>query len=73
VVLTDNGEVFTFGCNDEGALGRKGTECLPEKVALNDPIDMISAGDNHSLFANSVNGAIYFAGNYNYQRGEKMR
>ena len=34
---------------------------------------MISAGDNHSIFANSVNGAIYTTGNYNYLRGEKMR
>lgn len=33
---------------------------------------MVAAGDNHSLFANSHNGAIYFAGNYNYKRGEKM-
>jgi hypothetical protein len=37
-----------------------------------DPIDLIAAGDNHSLFANSLNGAIYFTGNYNYKRGEKM-
>lgn len=33
---------------------------------------MISAGDNHSMFANSKNGAIYFTGNYNYKRGQKM-
>ena len=39
------------------------------KVELEDPIDMISAGDNHSIFANSVNGAIYTTGNYNYLRG----
>jgi regulator of chromosome condensation len=72
-VLTTDGRVFTFGCNDEGALGRKGTECIPIMVAMEDPIDLIAAGDNHSLFANSLNGAIYFTGNYNYKRGEKMK
>lgn len=39
---------------------------------MEDPVDLISAGDNHSMFANSANGAIYFSGNYNYLRGEKM-
>ena len=69
IVLTTDGRVFTMGCNDEGALGRKGMECIPIQVKLEDPIDMVSAGDNHSLFVNSVNGAIYFTGNYNYKRG----
>ena len=36
VVLTKNGEVFTFGCNDEGSLGRnvdEEEECfVPGKV-----------------------------------------
>lgn len=73
VVLLNDGRVFTFGCNDEGALGRDGIECIPIQVKVEDPIDLIAAGDNHSLFANSVNGAIYFTGNYNYKRGEMMR
>jgi len=73
IVLLTDGRVFTFGCNDEGALGRIGIECLPTQVQLEDPVDLIAAGDNHSIFANSVNGAIYFTGNYNYKRGEMMR
>ena len=24
IILTTGGDVYTFGCNDEGALGRKG-------------------------------------------------
>lgn len=72
IVLTTEGEAYTFGCNDEGALGRKGSEQVPGLVKVADPIDLISAGDNHSMFANSVNGAIYFSGNYNYLRGDKM-
>lgn len=35
-------------------------------------IDLISAGDNHSLFASSGAGVVYFTGNYKYLRGEKM-
>ena len=38
VVLTKNGEVFTFGCNDEGSLGRnveEEEECFePGKVRI---------------------------------------
>ena len=26
VFVTESGDVYTFGCNDEGALGRKTTE-----------------------------------------------
>lgn len=72
VVLTTDGKAYTFGCNDEGALGRKGPESVPMEVVLDNPVDLISAGDNHTMFANSVNGIVYFTGNYNYLRGEKM-
>jgi alpha-tubulin suppressor-like RCC1 family protein len=61
--------VYTFGCNDEGALGREGAENIPKQVSLSYPIDLISAGDNHSVFASSTGGAIYFTGNYKYLRG----
>lgn len=37
-----------------------------------DPIDLISAGDNHSVFANSMIGSFYFTGTYKYMRGESM-
>ena len=72
VVLTGDGKAYTFGCNDEGALGRKGPECIPLQVELDNFVDLVSAGDNHTMFANSVNGVVYFTGNYNYLRGEKM-
>jgi len=69
VVLTTEGKVYTFGCNDEGALGREGIEKIPVEVKLDGPMDMISAGDNHSVFANSQMGCIYFSGNYKFLRG----
>jgi alpha-tubulin suppressor-like RCC1 family protein len=61
--------VYTFGCNDEGALGRQGVEKVPGLVVLPEAIDLVSAGDNHSVFANSVLGCVYFTGNYKYMRG----
>ena len=32
IVVSTEGRVFTFGCNDEGALGRKGRENIPIRV-----------------------------------------
>ena len=50
--LTSNGDVWSFGCNDEGALGREtgddGAEFLPGKISLPGPCIKISAGDSHS-------------------------
>lgn len=50
--LTDKGEVFSFGCNDEGALGRdtseEGSECQIVKVDLSGSVVRISTGDSHS-------------------------
>ncbi|KAL5291359.1 RCC1 family protein [Megaselia abdita] len=50
--LTKAGEVYSFGCNDEGALGRdtseEGSEFTPAKVALPGKAVQISAGDSHS-------------------------
>jgi len=40
------------------------------EVKLNNSIiDLISAGDNHSIFASSGEGSVYFAGNYKFLRG----
>lgn len=52
VCLTKDGKVLTFGCNDEGALGRdtteEGTETVPNYVNLPDKVIQVSAGDSHS-------------------------
>lgn len=52
VCLTKDGKVYTFGCNDEGALGRKTAEeeeCMePGLVETDARIVQISAGDSHT-------------------------
>lgn len=50
--LTNDGKVYSFGCNDEGALGRdtsvEGSEYSPAVIELPGPCVKISAGDSHS-------------------------
>lgn len=53
LALTTRGEIWTFGCNDEGALGRnteeeEGSEMKPTKIKLPGKVVRISAGDSHS-------------------------
>ena len=52
LALTTNGEIWSFGCNDEGALGRnteeEGSEMKPTKIDLPGKAVRISAGDSHS-------------------------
>lgn len=52
LVLTKQGQVLTFGCNDDGALGRstllEGSEATPEKINLPAKAMKISAGESHS-------------------------
>lgn len=70
LILLTNGEVYSLGNNDDGALGRAGEENTPAKVDLPVPIDMISAGDSHSIACNSANSMIFQWGVYrNVLRG----
>ncbi|XP_062560508.1 regulator of chromosome condensation [Armigeres subalbatus] len=62
--LNRKGEVYSFGCNDEGALGRatadeEGSEAEPRKIQLPAPCLKISAGDSHS--ACLLNGGRVYA------------
>ena len=51
-VLDKDGQVWTFGCNDEGSLGRlvdEEEDCfVPGKVDIGEKIVMLSAGDSHT-------------------------
>lgn len=72
-IVTQKGEVYTFGCNDEGALGRTcnatdelekdEVEALPGRAEGLDGVTIVevSAGDSHT-FARAENGDVYGTG-----------
>lgn len=71
--LTQHGQVYSFGCNDEGALGREtnGDETLeatPTIVSLDNKVTKISAGDSHSA-ALTNKGEIFIWGNFRDEHG----
>lgn len=65
--LTETGEVITFGCNDEGALGRvtsdEKDEATPSRVEIPERVIQISAGDSHTA-ALTESGQVYLWGNF---------
>lgn len=74
VALTEDGEVYTWGCNDDGALGRTtadGEEFLPGKVTLPDELKVVqvSAGDSHTASVTSE-GEVYAWGAYRDASGQ---
>lgn len=66
LVLTTHGRVYSWGCNDEGALGREGAENTPIMVdkSLNYPMTNVTAGDSHSVAYNTSLNLIYRWGLY---------
>ncbi|EKX73252.1 regulator of chromosome condensation protein, putative [Theileria equi strain WA] len=70
-LLTANGDVYTFGCNDMGALGRKVSkdetpeipDSEPMKVNISQPIKKVTCGDNHTLFL-TYNGTVLIVGSF---------
>lgn len=51
VCLTEDGNVYTFGCDDEGALGREADDensFEPGQVVLPGLVVQVTAGDSHS-------------------------
>lgn len=72
VCLTTDGEIYTFGCNDEGALGRdtseEGSETLPAKIKLPAKVVQVSAGDSHTA-ALSEEGRVFIWGNFRDANG----
>jgi len=72
VVLDKEGQVWTFGCNDEGSLGRlveEEEDCfLPGRVNLDEKVVMLSAGDSHTA-ALSESGQVYVWGTFRDSSG----
>ena len=55
--------MYTFGCNDEGALGRQGEECTPGVVKLPGSVVQVSAGDSHTGLL-MADGSVYACGTF---------
>ena len=75
LALTVEGRVYSWGCNDDGALGRSGIEHVPQMitVGLKIRIGDISAGDSHSIVYNTDLGLAYMWGLYrNIEHGNAM-
>ena len=64
VALASSGAVYTWGCNDEGALGRPGMEDKPMLVRLPERMTDVSAGDSHSIFLSTDSNKAFFCGLY---------
>nr|XP_020464194.1 regulator of chromosome condensation [Monopterus albus] len=72
VCLSDTGHVYTFGCNDEGALGRdtteEGSEMVPGQVTVEEKVVQVSAGDSHTA-ALTEDGTVYIWGAFRDNNG----
>ncbi|KAJ0170438.1 hypothetical protein K1T71_013809 [Dendrolimus kikuchii] len=72
VALDCNGKVWTYGCNDEGALGRTTSgekdEGTPKTVSLPSKAVLVTAGDSHSA-ALMENGDVYAWGAFRDSHG----
>ena len=64
VVLSDKGEVYTWGNADTFALGRPGHDRTPQVVPLPYKVNLIAAGDCYTVVANSPMGRIHFWGGF---------
>lgn len=65
LILTTFGKVFSWGCSDDGTLGREGPEKVPMLVQnINIPVNAIAAGDVHSIAYSTELNQIYYWGTY---------
>ncbi|ORZ22527.1 regulator of chromosome condensation 1/beta-lactamase-inhibitor protein II [Absidia repens] len=70
LAVTKDGQLYSWGCNDQRALGRSGEEYLPELVENKDNIKFvkIACGDSVSM-ALSDSGKVYCWGTYRCAEG----
>ncbi|PKU27712.1 regulator of chromosome condensation [Limosa lapponica baueri] len=72
VCLSQTGKIYTFGCNDEGALGRdtsaEGSETTPGVVELQEKVVQVSAGDSHTA-ALTEDGRVFVWGSFRDNNG----
>ncbi|KAM3829624.1 regulator of chromosome condensation [Vipera latastei] len=72
VCLSETGKIYTFGCNDEGALGRdtseEGSDAVPGLVDLKEKAVQVSAGDSHTA-ALTEDGHVFIWGAFRDENG----
>ncbi|CAH0480422.1 unnamed protein product [Peronospora belbahrii] len=72
--ITEIGEVYTWGCNDDGAVGRDGDENIPSKVEGFGPKQAIAVqivgGDCHTTVV-TLAGKVYTWGCYRDKEGKQ--
>lgn len=59
-------QVYTWGCNDDFALGRETTsetEAIPAQVSIDEKVLQITAGDSHSAVL-TASGKVYAWGSF---------
>jgi regulator of chromosome condensation len=69
VAITSSGELLSWGCNDDGALGRTTDEWVPAPVDnLNETPISVACGDTHTTVLTDQ-GTVYHCGTYKDSSG----
>ena len=70
LALSTEGKVYSWGCNDDGALGRSGDENRPCIVSGVHSVNKLSAGDSHSVAISDKLKLVYSWGTYRNSEGK---
>lgn len=68
-LLTTTGALYTWGCNDDGALGREGQETVPGLVENIPPLCSMSTGDSHTAALSLNRQSVFAWGTYRDTQG----
>lgn len=72
VALSSSGIPYSWGCNDDRALGRDGAEEKVLPVTLAIAVDGIAVGDSHSIFYSTKDSVAYMCGLYRVSPTPKL-
>ena len=70
LVLSTMGKLYSWGCNDDFALGRTGADNEPALVELPCPINGMAGGDSHSIAYNTELNRVFLWGAYRNTDGK---